>query len=169
MDAAAFEHRDTSRDDFLFEFESWNGVDEESAGSGLRFENRDSVTELGEFIRARHAGRAGSNDCDAESVGRRDCDVLSMVREREFVNELFDRANGDGFRTGIQNTRAFTETFLRTDARTYFGHVARALRYRRGFGKRAFGGEGDPFGNTIMERATFDAQRLRAVKAAAGL
>src|SRR6478609_4168746 len=89
--------------------------------------------------------------------------------KRVFVDELFDGANGDRFRTRVQNTCAFTETFLRANARTDFRQVAGALRYGGGFDERAFSRERDPFGNSIMQRAPFDAQRFRTIKTTARL
>ena len=80
-------------DDPLLEFERRNAVDEQTAGTRLCFKNCDGVTELRQFIRASHSARTAANHSDLESVRRSNCRIEFLMRERVFIDELFDRTD----------------------------------------------------------------------------
>ncbi len=121
------------------------------------------------MIRAGHSTGTAADYRNLEAVRRRDCRINGVVRKCVFIKKFLNRADRNRLRARVQNASAFTETFLRTDATTDFGHVAGGARQLCRFKETAVCYKGQPYRDPVAERTCVGAWRVRAINATAGL
>lgn len=147
--AVAFEDVDAAIDDGLIEAEGGGAIDEEAAGDEAVIEHCDGVAEAGEDIGAGESTGAGADDGDAVSVGGEGWGIGLVVGEGVVVEELFDGVDGDGFSFAADHAQGFALGVGFTELGADFGHGAGGVEEGGGFEEVAFGGEGEPIGDSV--------------------
>src|SRR4030095_13521428 len=122
--AASSQQIEAALNNSFLELERRNSIHQQSSWPTLPFEDRDGITKLCQFIRARHSARPAADDRNLQSVRWRNTRVGCFVGKGVLVDESFHRADRDRLRARIQNACAFAQSILRTNAAADLRHVA---------------------------------------------
>ena len=141
-------------DDRLLKLEGWDAVDQQAAGAALRFKNGDRVAELREFIRAglppgpppTTATRLPFGGAMAASP-RAEANAYSLMN---FSIAPIQIGSDGPFTVQAPSQRRSCGQTAAAD----FRHIAGRTGYFRRVEEMSLGGEAEPFGNPIAERAS---------------
>ena len=128
------------------------------------------VPALPELLGAGEAARPGADDADGGfALAHRHDRLDPALVERVVGHEALDRADGDALEALLDHAIAFAETVLRADAAADLREVVGGRRHLVGLVEAVLGGELQPVGNVVRQRAMHRAERHAALGAAARL
>ena len=157
--------------DILLKFEIRNAVNEQAADAIVAIINRHLVSALTHALCSSEAGGTGANNADClAALSARANGIDPALFPRRLSQILFDSADGNAAMAALlDHARAFAEAILRADAAADFGHrIGRSGKPVSVF-EPAFGGELQPVGDVVLERAVRLAERHTALRATRGL
>src|SRR5688572_16539138 len=171
LDAALGQLLGPAQHDRLFQLEVRDAIDHQSADAVVAVINRHLVALAAQELGGGEARRPGADNADRFSALARRLDRLHPAHlERGVGDVTLDLADGDGAVAGLlDHAIAFAQPVLRADA---------AADLREGVGgggdlvgllQPALGGQLQPVGDVVVERAMDLAERHAALRAAAGL
>ena len=167
-DAAILEALDAAHDDILFQLESGDAIGQQAAGAVVPVIDMDFIARDAQIFGGGEAGGAGADDADrlaARGAGDERFDPAFLPGG--VGDELFHRADGDRSVAGkFDHAIAFAQTVLRADAAADFRHGAGQVRQLIGFAQAPFGGQAQPVGDMIVQRAMGRAIGHAALRAA---
>ncbi len=171
LDAAVREPLDAALHDILLELEVRDAVDEQAAGAVVAVEYRDLVALQTKLLRAGEpCGPCADHGHMLRTFAPRFQRLHPAFVPGGVAQELLDRADGDGAVARLlDDAIALAEAILRTDAAADLGHVVGGLRKLVSLFQPALGGELQPVGDVVLERAVHLAEGHAALRAARGL
>ncbi len=124
-----------------------------------------------QIFRRRQPAGTTADDADRLSAWRADFNGLDPTLFPCGIGDIFlDRADGDGIMTRkFDDAIAFAQPVLRTDAAADFGHRAGQVGQFISLAQTPFGGQAEPVGDVVVQRAMDRAIRHPALRAARGL
>ena len=170
-DAAVDQMLRPAANDLLLELEVGDAIDEQAADPVVAVVDMDLPAPPAQFFRRRHAAGAGADDADALLVFDPRLDRLDPASLPGRVGNVFlDRADGDSAVAGLfDDAVAFAQAVLRADAAADLRHVVGRRGDLVGLLQAPFGGQQQPVGNVVAERAMHLAVGHTALRAAARL
>src|SRR5262249_6033297 len=149
------------------ELEVGDAVDQQAADAVVAVVDRDLVALAAQLLGGGETGRAGADDADAfgSLAPRLDGPHPALVPGR-VGGEVFDRADGDRFKTLLDDAVAFAQPVLRADAAADLGEVVGRRSELVGFLETALSGELQPVGDVVVQRTMDLTERHAALRAA---
>ena len=168
--AAFLQQLPPPQDDFLFQFEVGDAVDQQSADTVVAVVDGDLIAEPAQLLRRREAAGAGADDADRlrQFPARLDRPYPALL-EGGVGDIAFDRADGDALEPLLDDAVAFAEPVLRADPAADLGEVVGGGTDLVRLFQPSLGGQLQPVRDVVAERAVHRAERYAALAAAAGL
>jgi hypothetical protein len=153
--------------DLLLELEVGDAVDQQAADPVVAIVDRDLIALAPQLLGRREARRAGADDADAVGALAARLDRPDPAPLPGGVgDELLDRADRDGLEALLDDAIAFAQPVLRADPAADFREVVGRRREFVGFVQPALGGELQPVGDVVVQRAMDLTERHAALRAA---
>ena len=167
-DAAVLQPLDAAHDDVLFQLEAGNAIGQQAAGAIVPVIDMHLMPRRAQIFGGGEAGRPRADHTNRLAGGAAGHQRLDPAFLPGGVgDEFFDAADGDGAMAGkFDNAIAFAQPILRADAAADFGHGAGQVRQLIGFAQPPLGGQAQPVGNMIVQRAMRRAIGHAALRAA---
>ena len=153
-DAGRFEQLPAPQHDVFFQLEARNAVDQQATHAVVAIIHDHLIAERAKLLGSCQTARAGTNDANrllalACRRTRRDPALV----ERMVGHETLHSANGDAVKALFDDAIAFAEPILRADTPADFRKIVGRRADLVGFFKPALGGQLQPIGNVVVERA----------------
>ncbi len=160
-----------AHDHGLFQLEAGNAIGHQPAGPVVAVIDRDLHAVAAQHVRRGKTAGAGADDADAFAALHMRADRLDPALVPGGVgDELLDRTDGDRAVAGLlDHAVALAQAVLRADAATDLGKGIGGLADLVGLAQPALGGQAQPVGNIVVQRAMRLAIRHAALRTAAGL
>jgi hypothetical protein len=167
--ARLFQPLDFLRDDFFWQAEFGNAIDQHAAGFVQRLINRHIVSLAGQLACRRQTCGAGADDGDPFACRRRfRSRHLAAVRARPVRHIAFQMTDAHWLALGAAHALDLALRFLRADASRDAGQGVVAQQTLRSLGGFALHQQIKEFWNVHAHRAALDAARVLALQAAVG-
>ena len=145
----------TAHDNVFLQLETGDAISQQSAHPVVTVIDMNVIASDAQIFRRRQSTRASANNANRLAARRPDLDgFYPALLPRRIGDVFFDRANRDRVMAcKFNDAIAFAQTVLRTDTAANLGHSAGQVRQLIGFAQTAFGGEAQPIGNMVVQRA----------------
>ena len=170
-DAAILEALHAAHHDILFQLEAGNAVSQQAARAVVPVIDMHLMARDAQIFRCREARGASADDRDrlARGLARRDR-LDPAFLPGGVGDELLHAADGDSaMARKFDHAIAFAQAILRADAAADFRHGGGSVRQLIGFAQAPFGGQAQPVGDVIVQRAMVGAIRHAALRTAGRL
>jgi len=158
-------------DHVLFQLEVGDAVDQQAADPVVAVVDMHPIALAAQLLRRRQAGRSGADDADRLGAldDRRDRPHPPLAPGR--LGQIgFHGANRDGAVAGpLDDAIALAQAVVRADAAADLREIVGGLGQLVGLLQAAGGGEHQPVGDVVVQRAMHLTERHAALRAAASL
>ena len=146
---------DALHDDIFLQLEARNAIGQQPAAPVIAVINRHLHTLAPQRIRRRQPARTSADDTHRFTALRIGANGLDpALFERRIGDVFFDRSNGHGAMPGLlDHTIALAQAVLRADAATDLGEGIGRLAHLIGFLQPPLGGQAQPVGDIVVQRA----------------
>ena len=170
VDAAFLELLPAAEHDILLQLEVGDAVDHQPADAVVAVIDMHLVAAHPQPFRRREAGGAGADDADGlRELTRRLGRLHPAILPGRVGDVLLDRADGDAAEILLDDAIAFAQAVLGADAAADLGEGIGGGGHLIGFLQPAFGGQLQPVGDVVVQRAMHLAEGHAALAAPAGL
>ncbi|MCY1171583.1 hypothetical protein D9M73_116970 [compost metagenome] len=170
-DAARLQPIDPAHDDGLFQLEAGDAIGQQPACTIVTIIDVYVIAARAQIFGGAEACGACADHADRLAARRAGHERLDPAFFPGGIgDELFDRSDRHRAMAGkFDDAIAFAQPVLRADAAANLGHGRGGIAQLIGFAQAAFGGEAQPVGDVIVQRAMHRAIRHAALRAAPGL
>ena len=170
-DPAVLEPLDPAHDHFFFQLETRNAVSQQPAGAVVAVVDMHVIAGDPQIFGGGQPGWPGTDDADRLAFGATGLQRFDPTFFPGGVGDIFfHRTDGDRAVTGkFDHAIALAQAVLRADAATDFRHGRGQVRHFIGFAQTPLGGQAEPVGDMIVQRAVDRTIRHAALRAAGGL
>ena len=170
-DPALFEPLDAALDDILLQLEVRDAIDEEPAGAVMAVIDRHLVAFAAQLFGCGQTRGPGADDADRLGALAARPERLHPAALPGRVGDVFlDRTDRHRPMAGLfDDAIAFAQPVLRADAAADLRHVVGCLADLIGLFEATLGGQLQPVGDVVRERAVHLAERHAALRAARSL
>ena len=154
-DTTFFQLLDTAHDHVFFQLEAGDAVGQQAASAVVTVIDSHLQASTTQHVSGCQTTRTSTDDANALfTLGNR-CDGFNPALFPRGVGDVFlDRADGHSAMAGLfDDAVAFTQTVLRADTATDFRECVGGLRHLIRFLQTTFGGQTQPVGNVVVQRA----------------
>ena len=145
----------TAHDNVFLQLETGDAISQQSAHPVVTVIDMNVIASDAQIFRRRQSTRASANNANRLAARRPDLDgFYPALLPRRIGDVFFDRANRDGVMAcKFNDAIALAQAILRADTAANLGHSAGQVRQLISFAQTAFGGEAQPIGNMVVQRA----------------
>ena len=171
FDAAILQQSVAALDDLLLQLEAGNAIDHQPAGTVVAVIDGDLKPHPPQPVRRREATRPGTDNANGFRAFLGRLDGFDPAFFPGGIGDVFfDRADSDGAVARLlDDAIAFAEPVLRADAATDLGEGIGFLTAQIGLARAPLGGQAQPVGDIVVQRAMVLAIGHATLAAAAGL
>ncbi len=156
--------------DVLFQLEVGDAVDHQAADPVVPVVDVYRVAQPPQLLGRGQPARPGADDAHRDAVFlARAAGLDPTLFPGGVGDEPLDGADGDALEAALDDAVAFAQPVLRADAAADFGKVVGGAAELVGFLEPSLGGQLEPVGDVVRERAMDLAERHAALAAPAGL